>query len=124
MENLTRIPEQFFYNGEFVNDVEYFIEQRLEDYSVENADSLPDDFQFEIELCDYEKMFELDANELTNILSDVHEDRSSEDGDEWEGIRDKIKECVDFEKLNAAIPSLYYCNGKTHVITKKDILNY
>lgn len=112
--------ENFFVNDKFYPDLEeYLIDMDLEQ---EDIEALPDDYTLEAEDTDHEPMFKLDSSELASILDEWHSERKSEDGDEWEEIKEALNKSVDFEKLNANIPCLHYPNGQALIITKSDLL--
>lgn len=63
---------------------------------------------------------------LQGILCDVYSERMPEEIDYVEGqIITALKNSIDFEKLNATIPTLFYLNNKSTdaTITREDMLD-
>ena len=75
-----------------------------------------------VEACDLDPIGKLDAESLTEWIMDQWEDRQSEDGYEYEKLEKVLRENIDFEKLNAAMPKLYYPNGKETIHTYEQLL--
>lgn len=114
--------ENFFYEDNFCNDIEDLM--FIKDINDENISDLADDWVCKVELTTLEPMFQLSANKLSDMLCNDNEERFSEDGAQSEDIVKALNQCVDFEKLNSMIPSLWYPNGKDATITKKDLIEY
>lgn len=111
----------FFIEDEFYTDIEsYLIAKDLE---LEDIQKLPDDYKLAISDCDLEPMFQLNASTLSEILCGNYEERFSEDSPEADTIEKALSECIDFEKLNALIPQLWYINGKEAELTKQELLD-
>lgn len=112
--------ENFFFNGEFCHDFEDLIRMcELEDDGA--IEALPDDWFEEIELSTPKKVHVFTRED---IISLVQEDMLSETQDELDDIDLAIRNCIDFERLNASIPILHYCNRKVEKVTKADLLEY
>lgn len=112
----------FFIDDEFYSDIERYIRQTFND-SEDEINALDDNWVVEAELGELQPMFSLDADSLSEILASNFEDRTSEDGEEFDDLESVLKECIDFEKLNSKIPKLYYASGKMERLTKQDLLD-
>ena len=75
-----------------------------------------------VEDCDLEPIGVLSSELLLDFLTDKWEDRQSEDGDEWIKVEKLIKENIDFYKINALLPKLWYPNGKEITFTYEQIM--
>lgn len=108
-------------NDSFFKDIDGVIDHVIytEDKELED---LPDDYTVEVELCDLEPIFQLDSQKLYEILSDVFDERCSEDGDEWGDVEPILKKHIDFEALNKDIPSLWFPNGEVETFTKAQLI--
>lgn len=100
--------------SDVIADIEYKEEMDIED--------LPEDYTIELELCRLEPLFKLNSIDLYEILLRHFEDRSSDDGEEWDGIADILKKHIDFDALNADIPKLWFPTNKTTVYSKKHLI--
>lgn len=119
-KRITTIMENFFIDGEFYRSIEdYLIDCDLE---IDDIKSLADTHVIIAEQSILEKMFVLRPGDLCEILSSQYEERGTENGDEWDSIDKAINSNVDFEKINAAIPEMYYPSKKYFNITKADLL--
>ncbi len=114
--------ENFFYEDNFCSDIDDFA--KIFDIDEDNVNELKDDWAVKIELSDLEPIFNIDAENLCQLLADANEDRLSEDFDEEEKILKALKETIDFEKLKEALPKLYYPNNKFEIITKADLVEW
>lgn len=70
---------------------------------------------------DLEPIITVTAENLVDCTECLWEDRLSESADEVEKILKVFKENIDFEKLNAAMPKLWYPNGKKIKITYEQL---
>lgn len=111
--------ENFFYEDTFCSDLEDFA--NLFGIDEDNVNELKDDWQVKVELSDLEPIFNICAENLCQLLADANEERLSYDFDEEEKILQALKETINFEKLNDALPKLYYPNNKFQTITKADL---
>ena len=75
-----------------------------------------------VEDCDLEPIITLSADNLLDCTESLWEERTSEYGDEYEAILKAFEDNIDFEKLNAAMPKLYYPNGKETIYTYEQLL--
>ena len=73
---------------------------------------------------DLEPIFNIDAENLCQILADCNEDRLSEDFDEEQRVLMALSESIDFEKLKELLPKLHYPNNKFETITKADLVEW
>jgi len=109
--------EMYYYNDTFYPSMEDLAEGlELED------DENSDDTIFKVEDCDLEPVFKLDSRKLYEMLVGEFEDRSSEDGDEWDTVEDLLKKYVNFDEINARIPDLWFPNGTYKEWTKKKLI--
>ncbi len=114
--------ENFYYNDKFYHELCSLMED--ENIKQEDLQALPDDWSVKVEECELQQMFELTAHKLSETLANEHEDRYDEDGSQSEDIVKALEECVNFDKLNSMIPSLWYPNGNFFYITKNDLVKY
>lgn len=107
----------------------YAIEDRFFDEVQDIAEHLEyeflinqdDSFTVEAYECDLEKIGVLDADELTDRAFD--EERFSEDQDEKDKICKIFIENIDFDKINASLPSLWYPSNRKVVFTKAELID-
>ncbi len=114
--------ENFFYEDNFCSDIDDFA--KIFDIDEDNVNELKDDWAVKIELSDLEPIFNIDAENLCQLLADANEDRLSEDFDEEQRVLMALSETIDFEKLKEALPKLYYPNNKFEIITKADLVEW
>ena len=75
-----------------------------------------------VEDCDLEPIGKLSVDLLTELLMDKWEDRQSEDRLEYDKVEKVIKENIDFDKINALLPELWYPNGKEITFTYEQLM--
>lgn len=114
--------EHFFYEDTFCSDLQDLA--NLFDVNEDNVNELKDDWQVRVEMSDLEPIFNIDADNLCQLLADANEDRLTEDFDEEAKVTKALKENIDFEKLKEALPKLYYPNNKFETITKADFVEW
>jgi len=112
----------FFYEDKFCSDLSDLMDEL--DIGEEQLQHLPDGWSVKVELSKDEPMFQLKATDLEEMLYDKHQDRYTEDTPDGPIIVKALNECVDFEKLNSMIPSLYYPSSNFVTITKQDLIDY
>lgn len=110
--------EMYYYNGTFYPSME----DLADDLELEN-DENSDDTIFKVENCDLEPIFKLDSSKLYEMLVNEYEERSSEDGDEWDIVEDILKKYVNFDEINSRVPELWFPNGTFKEWTKKELLD-
>lgn len=91
----------------------------VEDLDVE---SLEEGDIIECEDCSLELIMQLDADKLLDCTESYWEERTSENGDEYEKILKVFEDNIDFEKLNSLLPKLWYPNGKEIIFTYEQII--
>lgn len=114
--------EHFFYEDRFCLDLNCLAD--VFDIDEDNVNELEDDWNVIVELSDLEPIFNIDAENLCQLLADANEDRLSEDFDEEAKVLKALKETIDFGKLKDALPKLYYPNNKFQTITKADFVEW
>jgi hypothetical protein len=114
--------EHFFYEDNFCLDLDDMVD--ILDVNEDNVNELDDDWFVKVELSDLESIFNIDAENLCQLLADANEDRLSEDFDEEAKVLKAIKESIDFDKLNGALPKLYYPNNRFEIVTKIDLVEW
>ena len=114
--------EHFFYEDDFCSDLKD-IAYILDIDSINDAYELKDDWQVKVELSNLEPIFDVNADDLLDMLAYRNEDRLTEDFREGEDALKALKECIDFDKLKDILPKLYYPNHKFDIITKQDLIN-
>ena len=112
--------ENFFYNETFFSDIGDLVD--LFDINKKNINELSDDWQVKVELSDLEPIFKIDADILCQLLGDANEERLSEDFNEEENVLKALRGNIDFDKLQEALPKLYYQNAISKTITKADLI--
>lgn len=105
----------------FYNDINEIIDDII-DWEGKELEELPDDYTIEVGLCTLEPIFQLNSEKLQEILLDSFEDRSSEDGDEWDKVESVLQKHINFEALNNDIPKLWFPNGETEIFTKDELI--
>lgn len=115
--------ENFIYNDNFYSDLGELI-----DYLELEPEAMQEDWVIECEKTTLEKIFVMDKKWITDTITsntDRWEDRFPEESDEvFKRIEKAINDAIDIDKLNIALPSLYYPNGAKFHITKEDIKDY
>jgi hypothetical protein len=120
------IMENFFIEDNFFSDLESLIDHY--DWDENDVAALPDDWSIKVGETSPEKIFEFDMETIVDAIveiTDRWEERFPEDSDNtFEKIKAAIKQGVDLEKINAALPQLWYLNGKELIITKADLVEH
>lgn len=120
--------ENFFYSDTFYRDLEDLCDD-ISLYELTDVEALPDDWTLKVQESTLEKMFVLtDVMVAEAILqyTDRFEERFPEDdnGDCLNKLEKAIPQCIDIYKINEAVSSLYYPNGKFTFITKQEIIEF
>lgn len=111
--------ENFFYNEQFYSDLTECC--NYNDWDEQVIQSFPDDFKIEVELSNLETIQRLSPEW---ILERIEDERFSENTeDEADLITNILRENIDFEKINALMPKLYYSKGEREYISKQDLLD-
>lgn len=113
--------ENFFYNDNFYSDMESFIHENFDDES--EIAELDDDKLFLCKGSKLEPILKLSAEWIAERIDD---ERFSENNNEneVEKIMKVLSGNIDFDKINALLPELYYENYKDKfTITKQDLLD-
>lgn len=121
-DSASRFIENFFEDGNFYTDLEDFM-YRIFDGEEEQIKELDDDTVFNCKGSKLEPILLLSAEWITERIDD---DRFSENNsdDEYEKTTKILNANIDYEKINALIPKLYYENYRDKfTITKQDLLN-
>ena len=114
--------ENFFLDDNFCSDIEDLA--KVFDIDEDNINELKDDWQVKVELSVLEPIFNIDVDNLCQLLADANEDRLSEDFDEEDKVLKALKEAIDFDRLKESLPKLYYPNGKYEIITKSELVEW
>lgn len=119
--------ENFFIEDEFFSGIEDYLSWA--ELDEESVPLLPDDWEQKVDESNLEKIFEADSDIIEcvyDFLIDNNEERFGSEPNERidKEIKDAIRVSIDLEKLNSLLPELYYPNGKTAKLTKKDLLQY
>jgi hypothetical protein len=116
--------ENFFYEDKFYSDLGDFID----DLFYDDLTNIKDEWTWVCQECDLEPIFQITKDDLCDMIHYIgsnHEERYPEDSDDVNrDLEVAIKQTFNIDDLNAAIPKLYYPNGKKFTITKLDILDY
>lgn len=78
-----------------------------------------DDFTVEAYECDLEFITQLDGDSIADCIDD---ERLSEDGDEKEDVAKILNGNIDFDKINALMPKLWYPSNRKVVFTKAELI--
>ena len=103
--------ENFFYNDRFHMDFDTLIEDVEDNEDCEIKD-LPDIWSISVELTKLEPVHKFGLRDIDILIDNVYEDRLTEEGEELGTIRKILIENINFEKINSAIPTLYYPTGQ------------
>jgi hypothetical protein len=122
MEN--RFLEDFIFGDDiFCSTIEDLVEYLERDGDIED---LPEDWETKVELTELKKVFEIDddfVNSLVDWAIDVNEERfDPENYKIIERVKQAFLSGIDKEKINKALPELYYGTGERVTVTKKDLL--
>jgi len=121
-DSASSFMDNFFKDGYFYTDLEDFID-RVFDGEKEQIEDLEDDVVFNCKGSILEPILSLSAEWIAERIDD---DRFSENNDEneFEKIMKVLSGNIDFDKINALFPKLYYENYRDRfTITKQDLLN-
>lgn len=123
------IDQRFYIDDRFYSDISDFIYSQDNDHIIDEdgnlSSSIPDNWTQKVELTTLEPMFKLDADDIDHLVDamiDRNEDRIGE-YDNSDDVKKAILSGMDFDKINAAIPMLYYPNGTFDVLTKQDLID-
>lgn len=100
----------------FFDEIQNIAEYLEYDFLIEQSD----DFTVEAYECDLEKIGVLDAYEMTERVFD--EDRFSEDENEKDKIYKILNDNIDFDKINALLPELWYPSNRKVILTKAELI--
>jgi hypothetical protein len=121
-DSASRFIENFFEDGNFYTDLEDFM-YRIFDGEEDQIKELDDDTVFNCKGSKLEPILSLSAEWITERIDD---DRFSENNsdEEYEKTTKILNANIDYEKINALIPKLYYEDYRDKfTITKQDLLN-
>ena len=113
--------KNFFYGEHFFGDIDdllFYLSSTKEDVL-----NYPDDFKLEVELGTEEPFVQLSSKYIIDAVADKEEERLSENCNEISKLQKILDENIDFDKINALIPRLYY-GDKRAFITKQDLLDW
>ena len=119
----SRFMENFFVDGEFYTDLGDFI-YKVFDGEEEQVRELEEDAVFECKGSKLEPIIDFSTQWITERIDD---DRFSENNvdSEIDEIEKVLNGNIDFEKINALIPKLYFVDRRNKFkITKKDLLEW
>ena len=116
--------ENFFVDEKFFSDTNEYLIYLLEDqYEVEIVEELPDDFNETIRFGELERIVEFTPDDIIQCC--ISDDRFPEDDDKlYSEIEVLLRKYVDFDKLNAEIPKLYYTTSEKMQITNADLIEW
>jgi len=113
--------ENFFYNNDYFTDLEDFIEKVFDDE--DEIQDLEDDKEYLCKGSTFEPILKLSAEWIAERIDDDRFSENNSDG-EIEEISEILEKNIDYEKINALMPKLYYENYRDRfTITKQDLLN-
>lgn len=119
--NVIQVP--FFWGDEFISDIDdEFIERICDLYALKNPHELHEDFKMQFTGAEQQAIFVLSED---HIIDGIDDDRLPEDPDNvFSDIKKILSENIDFGKINALIPTLYYEQPtQKFYLTKKDLIN-
>ena len=118
--------ENFFCGDRFCSDLSDLMD--VFDIDDEKLNELENGWSAEIEEGSLQKIFVLKKDFIKDVIIEQTErwdDRFPEEPDSvFDDIEEAINQSIDIDKLNELLPSLYYPNGKTQVVTKSDLIQY
>lgn len=100
----------------FFSEVQDISEHLEYEFLVEQTD----DFTVEAYECDLQFIVQLNGNCISE--SAIDEKRLSEDGDEVEDIAKILNDNIDFDKINALMPKLWYSSNRKIIFTKAELI--
>jgi hypothetical protein len=112
--------ENFFYDNEFYSDLDSLMDD-LDLNAEADIYQLPDDWFITCFESKREPIFILSVDFITDA---INEERFSEEGREFDEINEVLSNNIDYEKINALIPNLYYPTRTKFLITRADLINY
>ena len=111
--------KNIFYNDNFYYDIKDLIETCFDN----NKLDLPNEIT--VELSTLESVFDVNVNDLAQLLADNNEDRLNiNNNDEEEEIIKALNDSIDFNKLNSLLPLYNYPNDKFVKLTKEELKSY
>jgi hypothetical protein len=99
----------------FFSEVQDIAEHLDYDFLVEQTD----DFIVEAYECDLEFIFQFNGDYIADCIDD---ERLSEDGDEKEDVAKILNLNIDFDKVNALMPKLWYSSNRKVIFTKAELI--
>lgn len=96
------------------------IQDIAEHFGYEFLIQQPVDFTMEAYECDLEFIIQLDGESISECIDD---ERLSEDGDEKEDVAKMLDANIDFDKINALMPKLWYPSNRKIVLTRDELIN-
>lgn len=118
--------KNFFLDDKFCSDLSDLMDAY--DWDEEDLQYLSDDWKVEVMDSTLEKIFQFKMSDLVGDIierTDRWEERFPEEStDTFDALEKAIASGIDLEKINAAIPSLYYPADKSFTITKQDLIDY
>ena len=109
--------ENIFYIGNFYPELLLLCDDN--EWDEDFLNSQPDDFEITVEGSQLEVFFDFS---VAFITENIDEERMSESENEMDQTEQVLKDNIDFERINALLPKLYYADGSKYIITKKDLL--
>lgn len=100
----------------FFTEVQEIAEHYEYDFLIEQ----PDDFTVEAYECDLEYIMQFDGEFISGCIDD---ERLSEDGDEKEDVAKILDANIDFNKINALMPKLWYSSNRKVIFTRDELIN-
>lgn len=114
--------ENFFLEDKFYSDFDNLMDDLFYDEQDQRIKNLSDDWKIKVECASLENVLTITSERIIDEC--IYEDRLSEYCDELEKIKDVLEKEIDFERVNALLPKLWYPNNKFVEITKHDLLEY
>ncbi len=118
--------ENFFYNDQFCSDLSDLMD--ILDIDEDNLNELAEDWSVKVEESALEKIFPITEQfiiDAVNYHSARHDDRFPQDSETiFKSVGEAIKNGIDIDKINDAMPSLYYANGDKFTITKINLVEW
>ena len=118
------VSNPFFVEDQFHTDLsDWMMDNDIEE--LDDVNQFEEDWTQEIHPCSLQKMFDVDERDIEQLvddLIDMNEDRIGEN-DNKDEIMAALKAGIDLEKINAAMPNLWYPDGSKDFITKQDLLD-
>lgn len=120
MKNIEKLSEPFFHGDSYHFDFYDFM-QNLTPQEIWELQDL------EIINCIEKPIVQLDQSALIEMIQNYFQENSSEDGDEWDSLPEKVQEFFPEEtlkKFSESMPTLWWPLGEKIIIPKEEVMEF